>query len=157
MLSEIAQMNGTVQQRSLRRPGDDVDGHDCGTRRFQPQHRILLAERLPEGGLVGFAEVLLQDRPAPAGHRDGGELVRLYVQPQAQRTAIGRSLLDAAEQAVLAAGLHALWLTAWEENATALAFYARRGYRDVGATVYRFEGRDYGNRVLARTLASAGS
>lgn len=100
---------------------------------------------------------MLQDRPAPAGNRHGGELVRLYVQPQAQRTGVGRALLDAAEQALLAARLHTLWLTAWEENERALAFYARRGYRDVGATVYRFEGRDYGNRVLARTLASVGS
>lgn len=118
----------------------------------EPQRRILLAVRLPEGGLVGFAEVLLQDTPAPAGTAHGAELARLYIQPQAQGTGLGAVLLRAAEEAARDAGLHTLWLTAWEGNHRALRFYARCGYRDEGATTYTFDHRQYGNRVLARAL-----
>lgn len=118
----------------------------------EPHRRILLAERLPERGLVGFAEILLQDTRAPAGEARGAELVRLYVQPQAQGTGLGATLLRAAEDAALAAGHHTLWLTAWEGNQRALRFYARCGYRDVGATTYTFEGQAYGNRVWVRAL-----
>lgn len=137
----------------LAREAFTVCGEDAFAARLrEPHRRILLAERLPDGGLVGFAEILLQGYPAPAGGRHGAELVRLYVQPQAQGTGVGTTLLHAAETAARDAGLHTLWLTAWEGNERALHFYARRGYGDIGATMYSFEGREYGNRVLARTL-----
>src|SRR5262249_38746816 len=89
---------------------------------------------------------------APAGNLSGAELVRLYVQPLAQRSRIGTSLLTAAERTAVTASLSALWLTAWEGNHRALAFYAHMGYADIGATTYTFQGRTYANRVLAKRL-----
>lgn len=114
------------------------------------QRRFLLAER--GTGLLGFAEVHLATQPAPAGGVTGAELIRLYVQPAAQGSGLGRRLIRAAEALAREAGSGALWLTAWEGNRRALAFYAREGYADVGATHYSFEGNSYGNRVLARGL-----
>jgi diamine N-acetyltransferase len=116
----------------------------------EPPRRFVLAER--GTGLLGFAELLLQDLPAPAGGAGGAELVRLYVQPVAQGQGLGARLMHAAEAMAAQAGLPALWLTAWEGNHRALAFYARVGYADVGSTSYNFEGHSYGNRVLARAL-----
>lgn len=116
----------------------------------EPGRRFLLAER--GTGLLGFAEVSLEPRPAPAGVVVGAELIRLYVQPAAQRLGLGRRLIRAAEALAAEAGLGALWLTAWDGNQRALGFYAREGYADVGATSYSFEGNSYGNRVLARLL-----
>jgi hypothetical protein len=46
-------------------------------------------------------------------------------------------------------------LTVWEGNRRALAFYARSGYADIGATVHAFEGREYANRVVAKLLSAA--
>lgn len=43
-------------------------------------------------------------------------------------------------------------LTAWEGNAHALGFYVHMGYRALGRTMHVFEGRGYGNVVLARAL-----
>ena len=124
----------------------------------EPQRRFVLAENLAENlaeagnGLLGFAEVLLTSVQPPAGDLAGAELVRLYVQPKAQRMSLGRSLLTRAEQLVQAANIANLWLTAWEGNHNARAFYERVGYEDVGATTYTFQGQTYPNRVLAKRL-----
>ncbi len=73
-----------------------------------------------------------------------------------QRAGLGRTLIREAERIAVAAGIYALWLTAWDENRRARDFYAAQGYDDVGATTYTFDGRDYGNRVLARRMAGSG-
>lgn len=116
----------------------------------EPERRFVLAER--EDCLLGFAELRVTEEPAPAGAVTGAELVRLYVQPGAQRAGIGTALLARAEGLAAEAGLRFLWLTAWDGNARALAFYAARGYADMGGAAYSFQGRAYGNRVLAIRL-----
>ncbi len=108
-------------------------------------------------GLLGYAEVHLSPLTAPAEQISGAELVRLYVQPAAQRRGVGRALLERMEQAVLAASSPSIWLTAWEGNSNARAFYARMGYSDVGATTYTFQGNTYGNRVFVKHLACTSS
>jgi diamine N-acetyltransferase len=108
-------------------------------------------------GVLGYAEVLLSPLAAPAAQVSGAELVRLYVQPAAQRLGIGCALLERTEQAALAALVPAVWLTAWEGNVNAGAFYARMGYADVGTTTYSFRGHTYANRVFAKRLAATRS
>ena len=117
----------------------------------EANREFILAES--GAGLLGYAEVLLSPLPAPAGQLSGAELVRLYVQPAAQHSGIGRALLDRAERAVLTAGIPSLWLTTWDGNPNARAFYARMGYADVGATTYSFQGNSYANRVFAKHLS----
>ena len=118
----------------------------------EPTRRFLISEHAT--GLLGFAELLLSAIPAPAGAVVGAELVRLYVQPQAQGMGIGRHLLQAAEAVASNRALSCLWLTAWEGNHRALGFYEAVGYTDIGATTYAFQGNSYGNRVLAKQLIS---
>ncbi|MFC5498582.1 GNAT family N-acetyltransferase [Caenimonas terrae] len=115
--------------------------------------RFVLAEA--QDALLGFAEVQCESRKAPGAAPRGFELVRLYVQPQAQRAGVGSALLREAEKIASSAHSPAIWLTVWEENVRALAFYARSGYADVGATDYMFEGKAYGNRVVAKQLSVA--
>ena len=117
----------------------------------EADRRFIVAHR--GDALVGFAEVLLSPHVAPAGGCIGAELVRLYVQPKAQRAGVGRRLLQAAEAAAFAAGADAIWLTAWERNLAALAFYERVGYAQVGNGTYTFQGRSYGTRVLVKRAA----
>jgi ribosomal protein S18 acetylase RimI-like enzyme len=124
---------------------------DAFARRLaEPQRRFILAEA--GDGLLGFAEVLLTSVPSPAEGFTGAELVRLYVQPAAQRVGLGRALLARAEQLVHIAHIPLLWLRAWEGNHNARAFYARLGYEDVGATTYSFQGHTVPNRVFAKRL-----
>ena len=114
----------------------------------EPQRRFILAER--GAGLLGFAEVVLTSVQSPIAAFIGAELVRLYLQPAAQRLGLGRALLMRTE---LAAQTDCLWLTAWDGNVSARAFYRRLGYADVGATGCVFQGQSYANRVFAKRLA----
>jgi GNAT superfamily N-acetyltransferase len=118
-----------------------------------PQRRFLLAERA--GHLVGFAQLLLGQGHVllPAG--PAAELERLYVQRPFLGQGLGRSLLRRAECEAAAAGAGRLWLTAWHANQPALAFYARCGYADQGASWYEFEEERHENRLLARALPAA--
>lgn len=128
-------------------------GRDVFAQRLAQDARIFyLAEQGP--GLVGFAEVLRSNAPSPIPGVGGSELVRLYVQPQAQGAGIGRALLQAAERCASRAGTAGVWLTAWEHNARALAFYKRQRYEDVGHTLCVIQGQSFGNRVLFRSAAS---
>jgi ribosomal protein S18 acetylase RimI-like enzyme len=117
-----------------------------------PGRRFVLAEE--QTALLGFAELDCDARQAPIVGLRGVELVRLYVQPQAQRSGVGTALVKEAEKIARSAPAPALWLTVWENNAPALAFYARGGYADVGTTVHAFEGREYGNRVFSKRLCA---
>jgi ribosomal protein S18 acetylase RimI-like enzyme len=117
-----------------------------------PQRTFLVA--VHGEALVGFAE-LLTPAASPVAGITGAELVRLYVQHRSQRSGLGRRLLRESERTAAALSASSLWLTAWDGNANALAFYARMGYADVGATTYSFESNTYGNRVFAKRLAAA--
>ena len=121
----------------------------------EPGRRFILAEQAR--GLIGFAEIQITPVSAPVGAVVGAELVRLYVQPNFQRRGIGRRLLQAAELAATAASLGHLWLTAWEGNGRARSFYAARGYQDVGATSYSFQGNSYANRLFVKPVGLASS
>ena len=116
----------------------------------RPEKRFVVAERA--GHLVGFAEVSLgADHPLLPSDR-AAELCRLYVQERFTGTGLGSSLLQRSESLAAAAGMTALWLTTWVGNERARAFYPRRGYRDVGTAMYRFQGEEHENRVFARAF-----
>jgi ribosomal protein S18 acetylase RimI-like enzyme len=120
-------------------------------RRLGKEGRVfVLAER--QGHLVGFVEFMSSANSDPVSGAVGGEVVRLYVQPRAQRQGIGTMLLRCAEGEVSSRRLHHAWLTAWEGNGQALSFYAKSGYVDVGPTRHTIDGRTYTNRVLVRRL-----
>lgn len=111
------------------------------------------------GGLVGFAEIITRPStpPVPEGARDGLELVRLYVQPSAQRAGLGRRLLRESERVCEQSGCGVLWLTAWSGNTRALYFYRALGYADIGGSTYTFEGNSYETRVLLKDLSLRGT
>ena len=111
---------------------------------------IVVAER--QAHLVGFAHVTMGAVHEQAPPGAPAELLRLYVQEPFTGRHLGTRLLQAAEQAAVQRGAQLLWLTPWVHNHRALAFYARRGYADHGATWFRFEGEAHENRVLARSL-----
>jgi GNAT superfamily N-acetyltransferase len=80
------------------------------------EHIALVAER--DNVLVGFALLTLQ-----------GTIALLYVSPDARFSGISKALLDALEQAAIAASVSELRL---ESSVTALRFYTGRGYTSTG-------------------------
>src|SRR3954470_2893258 len=120
-----------------------------------PRCGILVAELADH--LVGFAQ-LTHDQPhafLPPDTR-AAELNRLYVQRLFLGKGIGKELLARAEALAVAEGAEALWLFAWTGNAHALRFYEGRGYQDIGASVYTFEGDTYETRLFLKRLAPLG-
>jgi len=115
--------------------------------------RLVVAERA--GHMVGFAQVTLLacQQLAPSGVQ--AELLRLYVQEPFTGVKVGSKLLGEAERLAAISGATVTWLTPWVHNRRALAFYARRGYRDFGLTHFSFEAESHENRVLAKHLHPA--
>ena len=120
-----------------------------------PATVFLVAERA--GHLIGFAQLTIGATHACAGPEATVELGRLYVQRAFAGKGVGTMLLARSEELARARGAGSLWLTAWVGNRRALAFYARRGYADVGATTYEFEDEQYENRVFVRPLDRTGA
>ena len=64
---------------------------------------------------------------------DEAEILTLAVRPGARRSGLGRSLVDRAAASAAAAGADRVFLEVADDNAAALALYARCGFRQVGA------------------------
>jgi ribosomal protein S18 acetylase RimI-like enzyme len=122
--------------------------------RLRDENRSFILAEVGEG-LLGFAEVKTTPSPPPirdTAHK-GQELVRLYVQPSAQRAGLGRRLLREAELLCKDSGSETLWLTAWSSNTRAIEFYKASGYADVGTSTYAFQGNSYQNHVMLKEMA----
>jgi ribosomal protein S18 acetylase RimI-like enzyme len=86
-----------------------------------PPNILLVAIDRP-GNVVGFTAV----------HPQEGEMFLLFVHPGHARRGVGRALLDAADEALRAAGCREAFLYTHEENERALAVYEAAGYRRDG-------------------------
>lgn len=118
-----------------------------------PNIHILLAEH--DGYLLGFADLEQATTPPSPVAAGGLELVRLYVQPQAQGKKLGPLLLAGSETLARELGLGHLWLTTWVGNTRARRFYPTQGYADVGTTYYRIEEQSFENRIFHKDLTPA--
>ena len=115
-----------------------------------PHTRFIVAERA--GHLIGFAQLSLGSVHELVPARPAAELKRLYVQQRFAGSGVGKALLREAEALAAGEGAVTLWLIVWAGNPRALAFYARRGYEELGVTSYVFESEQYETRVFARAL-----
>jgi ribosomal protein S18 acetylase RimI-like enzyme len=115
-----------------------------------PRHCVLLAEH--ERHLVGFVDLGFRRTHERVAEKNSAELCRIYVQAPFIGRSIGTTLVEAAEAEARRNGASAIWLTAWASNERALRFYARRGYRELGAVPFVFEDETHENRLFAKTL-----
>jgi len=116
----------------------------------RPDARTLLA--LSGGSPAGYAHVQRAPVPACVADRQAVELRRLYLLASAQGAGVGSALIAAAFDAIVALGGHSVWLGAYDRNVKALAFYARRGFVQVGTHDFEFGGQIYADPVLTRPL-----
>ena len=127
-----------------------------------PDATILLAEAQgdarEDGGraLAGYAHVVLGgDAPACVAGPAPAELKRFYVDPAFHGGGTAGHLMDAAIAAAVARGARTLWLGVWERNARAIAFYAKRGFADVGAQRFVLGADVQTDRVMQRPIGDA--
>jgi len=99
-----------------------------------PERTTLLAEI--EGRLVGYAQLDTQPAPLPLG--PGGRMLHRFYLEQAW---IGRGLasllMAAVKEDARRRGANFLWLTVWERNPRAIAFYRKCGFTVAGTTSFR--------------------
>lgn len=95
------------------------------------------------GVLEGFAIMKFHD--------DDAHLFLLAVQPKAQRSGIGRALLEWLERSCKTAGIQRVRLEVRASNQAARLFYERLGYQFVSQVAGYYEQREAAI-VMARTL-----
>ncbi|MBC7897531.1 MAG: GNAT family N-acetyltransferase [Cytophagaceae bacterium] len=119
MDAHLAAAYGVEQQgRELRDPGSAT----------------LLLEH--EGVLVAFAQVRRKAPPIEVPYPRVIELQRFYVDVPWHGRGVAQRLMAAAKGAARELGGEWLWLSVWEGNARAIAFYAKAGYVDAGGTEF---------------------
>lgn len=100
-------------------------------------------------GLLGYIKLDLAAKPVS---RTSGtaEIETLYIRRHHQRSGLGKRLFDAALQLAGQAGHRKLFLTVYEGNASAIAFYRAQGMRQEGEWIFEFEGGSAPNLILTR-------
>lgn len=96
------------------------------------RNRIWLARDLT-GALVGYAHVRLEASPHGAElRRRAAEIARLYADPSWHGRRLGAALMRACIASARENDAELLWLGVWEQNARAIAFYQKQGFRIIG-------------------------
>lgn len=109
---------------------------------------------LAEGGGAAVGFLVLRDGPPPVtvlGDRPL-EFARVYVRAAWQGRGPAFALMELGFAEARRRGADLLWLTAWERNPKALAFYRAHGFRRAGEVPVAFAGLELPHLVLTRLL-----
>jgi GNAT superfamily N-acetyltransferase len=123
----------TVQARAWRHAYADIVEPERMPDPQQQEPRF--ADFIAGGGHVYVFDV--DGRVAGFAALDGNELRAIYVDPPAQGAGVGSALLEAAVDALRAAGHAEAFLWTFEANGLARAFYERHGWELVPGTQER--------------------
>ncbi len=83
--------------------------------------------------LAGYAQVRRNPAPIEPPLDGGVELWRFYVDRLWHGRGVAAPLMAAARAAAVSLGGHQMWLSVWERNSRAIAFYTKCGFRIVGS------------------------
>lgn len=118
-----------------------------------PGITTLLVEH--EGQLAGYAQ--LRSGPAPDCVTGPApvELWRFYVDRPWHGRGVAQALMAAVRAQAVHRGAGTLWLSVWERNERAKAFYRKCGFLDVGSQAFILGGDRQTDRVMASLLVQA--
>jgi diamine N-acetyltransferase len=85
---------------------------------------------------VGFALLRTAAAPDPVSAANPVQLERLYVDREHQGVGAGAALLRAVLDRGTRESHDLVWLTVWERNPTAIAYYTRWGFEQVGTVPF---------------------
>ncbi len=139
-------------------PGD-VAAHIASHFTAEAQEREILSESMrtlvveAEGEFIAYS--LIRSVPPPAAIIGPApiELERIYVASLWHGRGVAQSLMEATLEAARSLGGSTVWLSVWERNPRAVAFYKKMGFIEVGRG-YFWVGSDRQNDILvARSIA----
>lgn len=122
--------------------------------RLKQPKRTLFVVRSTEA-LLAFADLELDSKTPLANTAKQAELVQLYVSRHAAGRGLGKALLKACCEKAGRENAELLWLSAYHGNKTALLFYQKAGFRDLGSIDFDLEGEKHENRVLGLNLPAS--
>jgi GNAT superfamily N-acetyltransferase len=99
-----------------------------------PDWTTLLAQ--VDGVAAGYAQLLTREPPVTVG-TGGLMLHRFYLEQSWIGKGIAQPLMDAVRASALERKARFLWLTVWERNPRAIAFYRKSGFAEAGITSFR--------------------
>jgi diamine N-acetyltransferase len=85
------------------------------------------------------------------------EIERFYVDSRWHGQGVAHAMMDAALEVAHAEHAETIWLGVWCENARAIRFYEKRGFRDVGSHTFLLGTDLQTDRVMARSLSATSS
>ena len=98
--------------------------------------------------LVAFAQVRRNTPPSCVTHAAPIELHRFYVDQRAHGSGLASKLMQAVHEAVRELQGRHIWLSVWERNPRAIAFYKKEKFVDAGNTHYMVGPDKQTDRVL---------
>ena len=130
---------------------DNTYGLDQQTAELaDPSIHSILAEL--NGELVAYAQVRQSTPPPCVTHAAPVELHRFYVDRPAHGTGLASRLMQEVHQAAQTLQGRHIWLSAWELNPRAIAFYKKEKFVEVGSAFFMV-GRDkQKDRVLVAVI-----
>lgn len=102
--------------------------------------------------LLAYAQVRCKAAPACVPQDAPAEIYRFYVDATAHGTGVAQQLMREALLAARDLGGKDVWLGVWEQNARAIAFYSKMGFRDVGTQVFQLGSDRQTDRILVVNL-----
>lgn len=101
----------------------------------EPEANGVLVAALPDGRLIGFAEVSLREWAEGCATRPVGYLEAWYVDEPSRRTGVGRRLIEAAERWARARGCLEMGSDADPTNRASRSAHCALGFEEVGTSV----------------------
>lgn len=116
-----------------------------------PDIRVWLLEC--EAGLAGYA--VLRPAPAPDALRSVScmELQRFYIDQPYHGAGFAARLMAAVKTGAAQLGNEAVWLSVWENNLRAIAFYRKAGYESSGNRIFMFGREAQTDLILSTRVA----
>jgi diamine N-acetyltransferase len=105
------------------------------------------------GRLAGFAQLRSGPAPESVVGQVPIELLRFYVDRPWHGRGVANALMAAVDQEAIRRGATVIWLSVWERNERAKAFYRKCGFEDVGSKAFLLGTDPQRDRVMARPVS----
>jgi len=104
------------------------------------------------GRIAGYAKLSPLTAPQPDAAPDAVELRQIYLTEEAKGRGIADALMGWALDIARAGGAREIYLTVFDHNARAKAFYARHGFAETGRCTFTLGSRTDDDRIWGRKL-----
>ena len=103
--------------------------------------------------LVAYVKLAFEQPIAALSDSAPAQLERIYVDAGQQGSGIGAEMLAAAIEAARSRGATSVWLSAWEQNTRAHAFYRHHGFAVAGKTHFMLGPERQEDLIMAYELS----